>query len=893
MLRRSLLVTAIAASMTLACASRPSIVEVPLWEPSGSPATPLIPLPGGRVVAVTVDPGDTSIAIAATSSGGLFKTRNGGHLWSHIDSFRPNRLWDVQYDPDHYRTLIATVGIETHQPPLVGIWRSTDAGATWTRPASANFPPCGPAVPARQAYGRWISFFRKGHVFVGTDCGIAVSHDHGRNWTRVTLNAATPRVTGVVARPGQSFTTNPNDVIVDACAADGVWRSTDAGATFQRRVVQTSYPRALDPETCFLAASPDEPNVLFAAQKVGGNGILWESDDGGATWTQLANFSNPGRYPWVRAVRVPPASAPGFTVFFHAGADIFVVPCSSAPGSGLRCGAARAEAGAQCALAADDDGDGFVNEGCPQVGPMAETGCTGVVDDDGDGSVNDGCPAALRYHGSPPHDYGGMAVASNGCPVYLGNDHGMLRSSDCGQTWTWSNEGFRALQIYDLAGTVLPDHLDLYFGTQDNYVYGSRNGGAEWSSRLGPEGLWLQAPESSTSDASVLVTYHICYTCSRQSAGAHFSPVMGWPRTGDMNPPGGGNPPFVVPGSTGTPRFVQLDGNTLFLREPGGQWTGLAPTLPAVDYPQLFVAGPSANPTVYAITDRGTTPKTRGLLRVTGIPGAVTVTNVSAGLGDVFYWSPDENPFKYPHVVGVAPSDARYVAVGDRLARTVLLSADSGATWFARPGLTSLLTLNGALQPDSDFLGLQAHVVKYNPATPGHILVGTEAAGVIESCDAGRTWHTIEGSLAATAVSDFFFDTNRREVFVATYGRGLWKIRYPAPRGGNKDPCWQADPPARLGFRIEAPSNLRITVRVDQELWGPALGNGGTTGMRVAAPGFRRISVSRTSIRPSEFPRPMYRTTLGPPCGTNSITLVAGQTALCDVRVTVVEVPEH
>jgi hypothetical protein len=44
-----------------------------------------------------------------------------------------------------------------------------------------------------------------------------------------------------------------------------------------------------------------------------------------------------------------------------------------------------------CTGAADDDGDGRVNDGCPVVGGTAETNCTNSTDDDGDGAVNDGC----------------------------------------------------------------------------------------------------------------------------------------------------------------------------------------------------------------------------------------------------------------------------------------------------------------------------------------------------------------------------------------------------------------------------------------------------------------------------------------------------------------------
>lgn len=857
----------------------PTIEPVSLWNQTNEP------LPGGRLVAIAVDPGDTSIAVAASRSGGLFKTRNAGQRWYHLDSFRPNRLWDVEYDPESFRVLIATVDLDTHEPPLVGIWRSADSGATWTRPADANLP-CTVAGASRQPSGRWIAFHRGGHLFVGTDCGLAVSHDHGRTWTRTTLTAGAPRVMGVAARPGPAFPNNPLDVIVDLCTENGPWRSTDAGTTFTKSVLatQTSYPIAGGGDTCFLSQSPDEVGVIFAAQKSSRDGILWESDDAGATWTMLARLGNPGRYPWVHAARLPGDVAPQFTVFFHAGADIFVARCVSTPALGLRCGM---ETGAQCGLAADDDGDGLVNEGCPAVGP-AETACLDAVDDDGDTAVNDGCPL-LRYYPAPPHDYGGMALAANGCPVYLGNDHGALKSPDCGQTWNYRHEGLLALQMYDLAGTVLPDHLDLYFATQDNFVFASNDGGTHWpnTADADPEGLWLQAPQSAPGDAGVLVTLLSCGPpCTRQSTGAHLAGVGGWPRPGDAAAPAGSNPPFVVPGSAGPQRLLEVVGNQLWVRAPNGQWSGRVPTLPPLATPQLFVSGPSADPTVYAVTDRPGPPQSHGLVRVTGLgAGTLGVRDLSAGLGDVYYWAPDENPHKNPYVVAVAPSDGRFVAVGDRIAGTVRLSVDSGETWVTNPSLGNLLTGGGQLQFHTDFHGLQAHVAKYNPATPSHLVIGTEAAGVIETCDAGLTWRTIPGSVAATAVSDFFFDTARREVFVATYGRGLWKIRDPAPPAGGRDPCWQPDPPALLGFRVVAPGgSLRVSVNVDGSLWSPEVANGGATGLHVVAPGKRRIyiSISRTGGGGGVA---RYQRTFSPPCAGSSITMVAGQHAVCTIQV--------
>lgn len=56
------------------------------------------------------------------------------------------------------------------------------------------------------------------------------------------------------------------------------------------------------------------------------------------------------------------------------------------------------ESNGQCANAADDDGDGFVNDGCPAVGLLPELliQCLNNTDDDADAKINDGCPPIVN-----------------------------------------------------------------------------------------------------------------------------------------------------------------------------------------------------------------------------------------------------------------------------------------------------------------------------------------------------------------------------------------------------------------------------------------------------------------------------------------------------------------
>jgi hypothetical protein len=95
---------------------------------------------GGRTMAVSVHPNSSSgnRALAATESGGLFRTRDGGNSWSPIEGRYPHRLSDVAHAPSDPSVIIATARGDSRrlerQSPSVsggGIWRSTDGGQTW------------------------------------------------------------------------------------------------------------------------------------------------------------------------------------------------------------------------------------------------------------------------------------------------------------------------------------------------------------------------------------------------------------------------------------------------------------------------------------------------------------------------------------------------------------------------------------------------------------------------------------------------------------------------------------------------------------------------------------------------------------------------------------------
>ena len=264
---------------------------------------------GGRAVAVTVSPSDPNVVVAASFSGGLFRSLDGGQTWNHVDSLLPNRLSDVQFNPGNSNELIVSVLNDSHTNSYVGVWMSPDAGNTWTQ---AQLPPCN-----NLPFGWQISAGPGSNIFVGTTCGLA--HYDGATWTWA---IASTSVTTVVSKAGPNFPTDPTSVTVDACDVSGTPRhSENNGASFS----SLSAPGG----GCIsIAQSPNEPNILLAAT---GAGELWELDGLGASWTRIAKIGRGARYPWVRTG--PKYPGLGFQLYFHNGTDLFLSECAGFPAS--------------------------------------------------------------------------------------------------------------------------------------------------------------------------------------------------------------------------------------------------------------------------------------------------------------------------------------------------------------------------------------------------------------------------------------------------------------------------------------------------------------------------------------------------------------------------------
>lgn len=373
---------------------------------------------------------------AASEKGGLYKSTDGGLTWSYLPGHLPSVTWDVEVDPSNANRVYATSWYDGRVNSLAGINVTTDAGATWTHPPSAT-PPAGFCdTPDRRdnpsAFGIAIDPGNTGRVFIGTNCGLAISHDAGVTWsyTDPTPADGADDIWDVVVHHAG---------IIDICGDDGHLRSTDGGVTWSTASVLPS-------GRCSITASPDEAYVLVSVVGT----TIRETDDAGATWPSIITNPRPqGRVPFVATNdRVGAA----FDLWFG---DTWLTRAGcttpAAPGMG---GTAR----------------------CPtNTWSTSYTRNHGAHDDAGD----------LLFAGG---------VAADACPIQFSSDGGVYRntattSPSChAPEFEQPNVSPHALRAYSMAGAdqATADAEDLYFGAQDNGSFATRNAGAlalTWTNR--------------------------------------------------------------------------------------------------------------------------------------------------------------------------------------------------------------------------------------------------------------------------------------------------------------------------------------------------------------------------------------------------------------------------
>src|SRR3954464_8730565 len=203
---------------------------------------------GGRSIAVSGVKGQPKVGYFGATGGGLWKTTDGGTTWAPVTD---NQLTSAS---------VGAVAVSESNPDIVFI-------------------------------GMGESCIR-GNIMPGD--GVYKSTDAGKTWTHVGF-----RESDAIAKI-RIHPTNPNIVFVAsfgkygvASEERGVYKSTDGGQTWKKVLGRDNKTGAVD-----ISIDPHNPNVLYAAMweayrneyqmSSGGPGSgLFKSVDGGDTWTEI------------------------------------------------------------------------------------------------------------------------------------------------------------------------------------------------------------------------------------------------------------------------------------------------------------------------------------------------------------------------------------------------------------------------------------------------------------------------------------------------------------------------------------------------------------------------------------------------------------------------------
>ena len=257
------------------------------------------PFRGGRVNAVSGVPGQPNTFYFGSVGGGVWKSGNSGRTWTPV------------FD-DQKIASIGAIGVSASSPNTVyvgtgeadvraqhsfgdGMYKSTDAGKTWTHIGLENTRQIGRvAVDPKNANIVFVAAL--GHIYgPNPDRGVFRSKDGGKTWEKVLFKNENVGAIDVTIDPTNSQivyatlwnTRRPPWSIYPPSygLGGGIFKSTDGGTTW--KPLEAGIP-VEGQGRIGLAVSPTNPKRIYAIIDATKGG-LYRSDDAGATWALISD----------------------------------------------------------------------------------------------------------------------------------------------------------------------------------------------------------------------------------------------------------------------------------------------------------------------------------------------------------------------------------------------------------------------------------------------------------------------------------------------------------------------------------------------------------------------------------------------------------------------------
>lgn len=703
---------------------------------------------GNRLTSVAGIPGQPNIYYVGAASGGIWKTIDGGVHWEPIFDDQPV-------------SSIGALAIAPSDPNIV--WAGT--GEPWIR----------------------------SHISVGQ--GVYKSTDAGKTWTLMGLEK-TGRISRVVVDPK-----NPDIVLVGALGhaygpqpERGVFRTTDGGKTWERVLFTDE-----NSGCAHLEMDPNNSKILYAGmwpieirtwgRESGGPGSgLFKSTDGGVTWKRLSGNGLPTRI----TGKIVPAIAPSNSKRIYALIET---------GDGVPLNGKETDRGKL--WRSDDGGEKWRLVSYDRnLGGRTHYYFRMTVAPDNENetyyltagfarSIDGGTTTQIiTGPGNPGGDNHDIWIdPTNANRIAVANDGGVSISTTRGLTW------YRIqLPIAQMYHVTVDSRIPYYvYGNEQDdpsYRGPSRSGGggvsgsiprSAWQSVGGGESGWAtpdpvdpnivwSSASGSGSIGGIVERFDLRNNQMRR--------VEVWPDQTNGSPAADLKYRFVwtFPLTISPHDRKKLYVGSQFVHQTtddGQTWQVISPDLTTNDKSkQGFSGGLTGDnigveyfSTIFAIAE---SPREKGLIWVGTNDGLVQLTrdggrnwtNVTKNMPNLPQWGTVSNiePSRYEAGTTYLTVDFHQVNNRDPF---IYKTTDYGKTWKA--------ITNGIPRSMLSY----AHCIREDPVRRGLLYVGTEN-GLYVSFDDGEKWEPLQNNLPHAPVYWLVVQEHFNDLVVGTYGRGYW-----------------------------------------------------------------------------------------------------------------------
>ncbi|HQW80730.1 MAG TPA: Calx-beta domain-containing protein [Pseudomonadota bacterium] len=687
---------------------------------------------GGRTRAIVIDPVTPDIMYAGGVGGGVWKSINGGASWAPVSDTMANiAVVSLAMDPANPAVLYAGTGEGSFNIDALrgaGIFKSIDAGATWTRLAAttgSNFhyvndlhvAPSNSLVVVAATNNGIFTSINGGTSFTqtssevrcldlsvttisGTDTWLAGCGNFSQGKVLRSVNASTWT---------QTLGTDPLDV-------DAMGRTAVAIRGNRAYAISTSLVPGFDRSG---SVGGDYQNQLHA---------FFRSDDGGATWVATVRNSDP-----------------------HWGNTMLLSGYFNCSTLGLGIG----QGWYDIAVSIDPADSNYVWVGGVNLFRSA------------DGGFNWGRGDSIHpdHHLITFHpQYDGVTNQI----VFNGQDGGIYRTtnaraavamlpastgSNCSPanpvvSWSSRNSNYAVTQFYH--GTAYPNGTSYFAGAQDNgVVRGTDGGGANaWSYLTCGDGGYTAVNPANTNEA-----YASCQYVDIRKTTTGNSPFNS--AISGINASEGSVfiPPFAMDPNNN--QRLWFGGTRAWRTDNGaGSWVGASTLLNSGNDEVTAIAIAPGNSDLVLMAGNFSTNRIHRTTTATTDTTATAWTSTAVnGYVAALAFAPSNNSIAYASIATYGQPH-------------VLKSIDGGASWTSASGS------GGGALPDVPALGIVVH-----PNDANRVYVGTDI-GVFVTLDGGANWAAEITSFpnVSTEWLQIIGSGNSAQLFAFTHGRGAFRL---------------------------------------------------------------------------------------------------------------------